>query len=75
MLLLEKLIFSLMYVRALKGAYKRILELDEKELAFEGFVLGTPSGVPGNTDNPDRWLCVSLSSKTQFPTHLEVREF
>ena len=64
-----------MKVRALKGAYKRILELDQKELAFEGFALGTPPGVPGDTDNANRWLCVSLSNKAQFSMHLEVTEF
>ena len=53
----------------------RILELDKKELAFEGFVLGTSPGAPGDTDNADRWLCVSLSNKAQFSMHLEVTEF
>ena len=78
MLLLEKLIFSLMKVRALKGAYKRILELDQKELAFEGFALGTPLGTPGDTDNANRWLCVRLRANgrnivdQQLPTLLDV---
>ena len=47
-------------------------ELNQKELAFEGFALGTP---PGDTDNANRWLCVSLSNKAQFSMHLEVRKF
>ena len=64
-----------MQVWARKGTYKGILELDEKELAFEGFAMGTPSGAPGDTDNSDRWLCVSLSNKAQFSMHLDVREF
>ena len=59
-----------MKVRALKGAYKRILELDQKELAFEGFALGTPPGAPGDTYNANRWLCVNLSNKAQFSMHL-----
>ena len=29
----------------------------------------------GYNDNADRWLCVSLSNKTQFSMHLEVRKF
>ena len=48
---------------------------DKKELAFEGLALGTPPGTPGDTDNVDRGLCVSLSNKAQFSMHLEVREF
>ena len=74
MLLLEKLIFSLMFVRALKGAYIRILELGKKRAGFNrGLCVGhTPGGTRGHTDNADRWLCVSLS---QFFMHLEVREF
>ena len=51
------------------------LNWTKKELAFEGFALGTSPGTPGDTDNADRWLCVSLSNKAQFSMHLEVREF
>ena len=34
----------------------------------------TPGG-PGDTDNANRWLCVSLSNKAQFSMYLEDREF
>ena len=40
-----------------------------------GFLLRQFHGFPGDTDNADRWLCVSLSNKAQFSMHLEVREF
>ena len=49
--------------------------MDEKELAFEGFALGTPPRALGDADNADDWLCVSLSNKAQFSMHLEVRQF
>ena len=56
----------------MKGAYKRILELDQKELAFEGFALGTPLGAPGYTDNASRWLAVDYS---EFKRKLLVHSF
>ena len=42
---------------------------------LRGLCVGHTPGAPGDTDNADRWLCVSLSNKAQFSMHLEVGEF